>query len=298
MNNGDFILIPENMAIKKPDTKLLKIINQKKFNDKILYEIKSSFHKIKVIENEVGRFLHYKDTYQAGFINTNFYKGNLPYINYFLIPYLMNPKIEKILLIGLGSGKIVNDFEFLFDNLKTIDVVDIEENILNIAQTYFDFKPDEKFNFILQDGITYLRGNKKKYDLIVADIANNDGIDLRFLSDEYFAALKHSLKKTGIFVSNMCASPDFNNPENIFFKEFFPIYRKNFKNNFIFKSEHSDTIYYKVFFKLTERVIDITNVIIISSDKKYQIKEDENLINKIKKLNINIEEYIKDIATT
>lgn len=298
MNNGDFILIPENMAIKKPDTKLLKIINQKKFNDKILYEIKSSFHKIKVIENEKGRFLHYKDTYQAGFINTNFYKGNLPYINYFLIPYLMNPKIEKILLIGLGSGKIVNDFEFLFDNLKTIDVVDIEENILNIAQTYFDFKPDEKFNFILQDGITYLRGNKKKYDLIVADIANNDGIDLRFLSDEYFAALKHSLKKTGIFVSNMCASPDFNNPENIFFKEFFPIYRKNFNNNFIFKGEHSDTIYYKVFFNLTERVIDITNVIIISSDKKYQIKEDENLINKIKKLNINIEEYIKDIATT
>lgn len=298
MNNGDFILIPENMAIKKPDTKLLKIINQKKFNDKILYEIKSSFHKIKVIENEIGRFLHYKDTYQAGFINTNFYKGNLPYINYFLIPYLMNPKIEKILLIGLGSGKIVNDFEFLFDNLKTIDVVDIEENILNIAQTYFDFKPDKKFNFILQDGITYLRGNKKKYDLIVADIANNDGIDLRFLSDEYFAALKHSLKKTGIFVSNMCASPDFNNPENIFFKEFFPIYRKNFKNNFIFKGEHSDTIYYKVFFNLTERVIDITNVIIISSDKKYQIKEDENLINKIKKLNINIEEYIKDIAAT
>ena len=298
MNNGDFILIPENMAIKKPDTKLLKIINQKKFNDKILYEIKSSFHKIKVIENEVGRFLHYKDTYQAGFINTNFYKGNLPYINYFLIPYLMNPKIEKILLIGLGSGKIVNDFEFLFDNLKTIDVVDIEENILNIAQTYFDFKPDKKFNFILQDGITYLRGNKKNYDLIVADIANNDGIDLRFLSDEYFAALKHSLKKTGIFVSNMCASPDFNNPENIFFKEFFPIYRKNFKNNFIFKGEHSDTIYYKVFFNLTERVIDITNVIIISSDKKYQIKEDENLINKIKKLNINIEEYIKDIAAT
>ncbi len=298
MNNGDFILIPENMAIKKPDTKLLKIINQKKFNDKILYEIKSSFHKIKVIENEIGRFLHYKDTYQAGFINTNFYKGNLPYINYFLIPYLMNPKIEKILLIGLGSGKIVNDFEFLFDNLKTIDVVDIEENILNIAQTYFDFKPDKKFNFILQDGITYLRGNKKKYDLIVADIANNDGIDLRFLSDEYFAALKHSLKKTGIFVSNMCASPDFNNPENIFFKEFFPIYRKNFNNNFIFKGEHSDTIYYKVFFNLTERVIDITNVIIISSDKKYQIKEDENLINKIKKLNINIEEYIKDIATT
>ena len=45
---------------------------------------------------------------------------------------------------------------------------------------------NDKFNFILQDGITYLRSCKKKYDLIVVDVANNDGLDLRFLSDEYF----------------------------------------------------------------------------------------------------------------
>ncbi|MCD7779238.1 MAG: hypothetical protein LUH05_01030, partial [Candidatus Gastranaerophilales bacterium] len=162
MMQKDFILIPEELALKKPDLRLLNIINNKTFNDKVLFKINSDFHNIKVIENEIGRFLHYKDTYQAGFINTDFYRGNLPYINYFLISYLINPDIEKILLIGLGSGKIVNDFEFLFGKLKTIDVVDLEENIVDIAENYFDFKPSEKFNFILQDGITYLRLNKKK----------------------------------------------------------------------------------------------------------------------------------------
>ncbi len=296
MNQNNFILIPEELAIKKPDIRLLEVINNRKFNDKVLYKIKSSFHDIKVIENEIGRFLHYKDTYQAGFIDTDFYRGNLPYINYFFIPYLMNPKIEKILLIGLGSGKIVNDFECLFDNLKIIDVVDIEENILNIAQTYFNFKKNKKFNFILQDGVTFLRCNKKKYDLIVADTANNEGIDLRFLGDDYFSVIKHSLKKNGIFVSNMCASPDFNNPQNIFFKDFFPVYRRRFKNNLVFKGNYSDKIYYKVFFNLTQRVIDVTNVIIISSDKNYQIKKDKKLINNIEKLNINIKEYVKDLA--
>lgn len=294
MNNEEFVLIPEELAIKKPKKELLEIINNKIFNDRVLFELESDFHNIKVIENEIGRFLHYKDTYQAGFINTNFYKGNLPYINYFLIPYLMNPKIKNILLIGMGSGKIINDFEFLFEDLKSIDVVDLEENITNIAKNYFNFKESDKFNFILQDGITYLRNNKRKYDLIVVDVANNDGIDLRFLSDEYFKIIKKSLKKGGIFASNMCASPDFNNKKNKFFTDFFPQYNKFFENNLIFKGNYSDKIYYKCFFDIDERVIDITNVIIFSSDKYFKINFLKDLIEKIKKLNINIENYLKD----
>jgi len=294
MINENSILIPEELAIKEPNKKLLKIINNKKFNDKVLYEIQSDFHNIKVVENEIGRFLHYSDTYQAGFINTKFYKGNLPYINYFLIPYLMNPNIENILLIGLGSGKIVNDFEFLFKNLKTIDVVDLEENITFIAEKYFDFKPSQKFNFILQDGITYLRNSKKKYDLIVTDVANNDGIDLRFLGDEYFKSVKKSLKKSGVFVSNMCASPDFENPDNKFFTEFFCIYKKYFKNNLIFKGNYSDKVYYKSFFDIDERVIDITNVIIISSDKYSKLTVKEQDKEKISKLGIDINNYLAD----
>ena len=289
--NDDFVLIPEELAIKKPKKELLKIINNKTFDDNVLFELESNFHTIKVIENEVGKFLHYADTYQAGFINTEFYKGNLPYINYFLIPYLMNPKIENILLIGLGSGKVVNDFEFLFDNLKSIDVVDLEENIVDIATNYFGFKKSEKFNFILQDGITYLRNNKKKYDLIVVDVANNDGIDLRFLNDDYFKSIKKSLKKSGIFVSNMCASPDFENKKNIFINDFMPVYQSNFENNYVFKGDYSDEVYYKSFFNIDERVIDITNVIIISTDKEYKINSDTN---KIEKLNIDITKYLKD----
>lgn len=290
------VIIPEELAIKSPKKELLEIINNKVFNDKVLYKITSNFHDIKVIENEKGRFLHYKDTYQAGFINTDFYKGNLPYINYFLIPYLMNPKMKKILLIGFGSGKIVNDFEFLFDNLQRIDVVDLEENITDIAQKFFNFKASGKFNFILQDGITYLRNNRQKYDLIVVDVANNDGIDIRFLSDDYFTSVKKSLKKDGIFVSNMCASPDFTNKKNIFFNEFFPVYKRFFLNNLIFKGNYSDKVYYKSFFDIDERVIDITNVIIISSDKYKIIEQNQQNIEKISKLGINISYYLNDIS--
>lgn len=286
------IIIPEYLAIHEPDEKLLDIINEKEFNDNILFEKQSNFHNIKVIENEIGRFLHYKDTYQAGFINTKSYKGNLPYINYFTIPYLINPNAKNILLIGFGTGKIVNDWEKIFSKLVTIDVVDIEENIFEIATSYFNFKKSNKINFHLQDGLVYLRENKKKYDIIVVDVASDEGIDDRFLSNDYFTLIKKSLSKNGIFVSNLCSSADLEHPENTFFQSLKETYKATFNNVAIFKGNESDKVYYKAFFDIDQRVIDITNLIFISSMQNIQFSKNYS---PIENLNINIKAYINDL---
>lgn len=286
------IIIPEYLTIHEPDEKLLDIINTKVFNDRLLYYKRSDFHTISVVENEIGRFLHYKDTYQAGFIDTPVYKGNLPYINYFTLPYLINPKVKNILLIGFGTGKIVNDWEKLFENLKSVDVVDIEENILEIAQSYFGFKKTDKVNFILQDGIVYLRKNKKKYDLIVVDVASDDGIDERFLSEEYLNLIKKSLTKKGIFVSNLCSSADFEHEDNTFFRSVMDLYKSCFKDVCVFKGNESDRVYYKAFFGIDKRVIDITNVIIFSSDAEMRFNTDYA---KYDEIGIEVKAYLNDM---
>ena len=288
------IIIPEYLAIHEPKEELLEIINNKTFNDRVLYEKQSDFHDIKVIENEIGRFLHYKDTYQAGFINTQFYKGNLPYINYFTIPYLINPDIKNILLIGFGTGKIVNDWEKLFDNLESIDVVDIEENIFDIAADYFEFKKSDSINFFLQDGLVFLRENNKKYDLIVTDVASDDGIDDRFLSDDYFKLIKKSLTSNGVFVSNLCSSADLTCKENTFFHSILDTYQSHFKQVSIFKGNESDRVYYKAFFDIDERVIDITNVILISSKQQFSVGKDYQ---KIKATGLDIVPYVNDLQS-
>ena len=288
------IIIPEYLAIHEPKEELLEIINNKTFNDRVLYEKQSDFHDIKVIENEIGRFLHYKDTYQAGFINTQFYKGNLPYINYCTIPYLINPDIKNILLIGFGTGKIVNDWERLFDNLDSIDVVDIEENIFDIAADYFEFKKSDSINFFLQDGLVFLRENNKKYDLIVTDVASDDGIDDRFLSDDYFKLIKKSLAPNGLFVSNLCSSADLTCKENTFFHSILDTYHSHFKQVSIFKGNESDRVYYKAFFDIDERVIDITNVILISSKQQFSVGKDYE---KIKATGLDIVPYVNDLQS-
>lgn len=286
------IITPEELAIHEPDEKLLEIINNKTFNDKILYEQESFFHHIKIVENEIGRFLHYKDTYQAGYINTPTYKGNIPYINYFLIPYLFNPKIESILLIGLGTGIVVNQFEKLFKNLKKIEVVDIEENILEIAKNFFNFKQPPIFNFELQDGLVFLNNTKKKYDLIIVDVASDEGIDTRFCEKEYLETIKKHLKKDGIFVANMPSSADVLNQKNTFILDLLKDYKALFKTVNLYKGNTSDKIYYKSFFNIEERVIDITNLIFIASDQELKINAP---IIDIEKIGVSIQNYLADL---
>lgn len=286
-------IIPEDLSIHKPNKNLLKKMDLNELKEKILFKKQSDFHEIYVAENKIGRFLKYKDTYQAGYINSKNYRGNLPYINYFLIPYLMNKNIENILIVGFGSGIIVNQYEKIFSKLKRIDVVDIEENIFPIAQKYFNFKLSDKMNFYLQDALIYLKISKRKYDLIVVDVASDDGIDERFCGLEYLDLIKSRLKKDGIFVSNMPSSRDIFNKKNKFVLRLIEKYNEKFNYIKLFSGKTSNKIYYKTFFDIDEEVYDVTNLIMISSDKDYDFSSD---FLPIKSLGVEIKDYLEDLV--
>jgi spermidine synthase len=127
--------------------------------------------------------------------------------------------------------------------------------------------------------------------LIVVDVASDDGIDDRFLSEEYFDSIKNCLTNNGLFVSNLCASPDFEHEENTFFKSIKKLYKETFEKIEIFKGNESDRVYYKSFFDINQRVIDITNVIIISSMSEFVISKNYA---QFEKIDLDIKPYLKD----
>ncbi len=286
-------IIPENLEIHKANKTLENIIDNTKIKEKLLYKVKSDFHDIYVVKNKFGKFLKYKDTYQAGIFDCDNYKGNLPYINYFLIPYLMNKNAKNVLFIGMGSGKIINQYEILFEKLSKIDIVDIEEYIFPVAEKYFDFKVSDKMNFYLQDGIIYLKNSKTKYDIIITEIAGTEGCDTRLCEDEFFKIIKSRLTAKGIFVINLPSSRDIFNKKNEFFLNTLNNLKGIFSNINLYNGETSNKIFYKTFFNIDKPVFDITNAILICSNKN-TTNIDEDIEEIYKKLNIKMEEYLKD----
>ncbi len=282
-------IIPENLSLKSP----VKHKDNFDIHEKIIRKFNSTFHEIKIVQNDLGRFIKYKDTYQAGYIKTKSYEGNLPYINYFLIPCLMNKNIKDVLFIGLGSGYIIKQYKKLF-KIKRLDIVDIEEYSLEIAEKYFDFCLDDNTNFYLQDALIFLKTAKKKYDLIVVDVADNHGIDERFCEIEYLNLIKKHLKKEGIFVSNMPSSRDIFNKKNKFFLGLINKYKNVFKHIKLYNGETSNKIFYKTFFNSDNILFDITNIIMISSEKDYNISSDYKAFNELK---VNIAQYLDDLIS-
>lgn len=294
------VIIPENI-MKKQDVDLesVAVACIRMAEDEILFETESPFHSIAVCENSIGRFLRYGISFQAGKINTPVYKGNIPYLNYFLLLYILRKNAKKILLIGFGIGLLVKQFEKIFKNLEVFDVVDIEENILPIAKNYFDFEESEKFHFHLQDALVYLRNNKTKYDIIITDVAGNEGIDERFFEDDFFKNIKKSLKKDGVFAFNSCANTDFDEDEKTFFGYTVKKYKEHFKNFAVFNGMTSDLTYFKTFFDIDKRVLDVTNAIFFASDKDFEKKMFANISDNdlavISSLGVDIKPYSKDL---
>ena len=291
------VMIPETLITKEVSPEETAKAYVVSMQDKVLWKKESDFHSVSVCENPVGRFLRYGISFQAGIINSDLYRGNIPYLNYFLIPYLLKPNAKNILLIGFGSGLLVKQYEQLFENLKNIDVVDIEENILFLAKTFFGFNESKKFGFNLQDALVYLRNNIKKYDIIAVDVAGNEGLDKRFFGDEYFELIKKSLKKHGVYIFNSCANTDLKE-KNTFFGFTLDIFKRFFKNFAVFEGKNSDKLYYKIFFDTDKPLLNITNCIFIGTDKNLSEKDFEfkkDISAKTEKICPNFENYLKDL---
>ena len=293
------VIIPENLMKKDVDVEAITTACAKMVTDDVLWETESTFHSISICENPQGRFMRYGISFQAGRVDTPFYKGNIPYLNYFLIPYLLKKNAKKILVIGFGTGILIKQYEKLFNNLEQIDAVDIEENILSIASRFFDFEEGKNFHFHLQDALVFLRNNKTKYDIIITDVAGNEGVDKRFFENEFFNNIKKSLKKDGIFAFNSCSNINYDENENEFFGFTVKKYKEYFKNFAVFDGQTSDMLFYKIFYDIHERLIDVTNAIIIASDdlltessfKNYSKKDFE----KVESIGVNLEKYLKDL---
>ncbi len=294
------IIPPEKFALKEPLQEDIELFENKIFQDKILYEKESIFHKISVVENEIGKFLKFDDcTYQAGFISHDFYSGNIPYINYFLLPVLQNPDMKNILLVGLGTGKVVKDFENLLPNLKHIDIVDIDPEITSIATDYFDFKQSDKTQIHIQDGRVFIRESKNKYDLIIVDVAGDEGVPYRFMTEDFFVETKNALAENGCFVLNSFGSYLLDKEENVVPRCVLKSLEDVFSDISTFCCNYSDEIFYKTFYDKDYRLIDITNIIYFASNGQMfdniceKAQEKASMFDNIGVLNI--EQYAKDL---
>ena len=113
-----------------------------------------------------------------------------------LLPWF-NLEGKSALLIGLGSGHLINTFSN-FD-IKT-DSIEIDPAVVEAAEKYFNFNPTGQV--IVGDARYQVKKLEKKYNFIVHDCFTGGAEPIHMLSLEMIRELKANLASGGILALN------------------------------------------------------------------------------------------------
>ncbi len=119
---------------------------------------------------------------------------------------LLHPRPQDVLLIGGGVSGITN--ELLKYQLKSLDYVELDYKMVELASKHIEFNPAVKI--FTADGITYLKETDKKYSLIIINLPNPSTAQInRFYTLEFFRLCKEKLLESGILTFTLETSESF-----------------------------------------------------------------------------------------
>jgi spermidine synthase len=175
-----------------------------------LKRILSYFTPITILKKESKISKSFEVTWNDGKLvldteNTNFSYGSLQKV---LKKGLLEIGIEEIqnvkniLLLGVAGGSViqtlVNDFNFK----GKITGIEIEEEIIEIGNLYFDLDTFENLEIIISDAEVFVKNNADKYELIIIDIFQDNLMPDFLFEVSFINNLKKRLVDNGNILFN------------------------------------------------------------------------------------------------
>ncbi len=180
-------------------------------NYKVLYEHDSLYHHIKVVQDGTFRRLHFDESFQSEMDISDPLKMSFLYTSYLHLGVVAHPQPSRVLFIGLGGGSAPRKFLHDYVALTSVDAVDIDPEVVNVAKRYFDLPKDPRLRIITQDGRLFLKKMAREiaakrsepYDMVIIDAYNASSIPYHLTTREFVLAARKVLASDGVVVSNI-----------------------------------------------------------------------------------------------
>lgn len=154
------------------------------------------------------------------------------YLKFYRMVQYFNPEIDSALMLGGCNYSYPRDFLKSFPE-ASIDVVEIDPKMTELAKTYFNLQKNSKLNIIHEDARIFLNKNEKKYGAIFSDAFNSNGsIPYQLTTIETVKKEYQSLNNNGIFLANIIGS--INGERSEFLRAEYATYQKVFPQVYLF----------------------------------------------------------------
>jgi spermidine synthase len=126
----------------------------------------------------------------------------VPYTAAIAASAIFHPNAKRVLMIGLGGGGFNQFFEKAIPN-ATLETVELDPQVLALAQKYLGFKPSDRDKVNVLDGRMFLRHSKTVYDWIILDAFRGGFVPPHLKTVEFYKLAQSHLTRDGLFVANV-----------------------------------------------------------------------------------------------
>lgn len=114
----------------------------------------------------------------------------------------LKPAPKHILLIGLGGGSLL---KFCYHHLPTtrLTALEIDPDVIALRKQFCIPDDNERLQVVCADAIEYLRDQQSRFDLILLDGFDIDGLVAKLHNQSFYAQCYQALSDDGLLVCNM-----------------------------------------------------------------------------------------------
>jgi len=154
------------------------------------------------------------------------------YTKYYHLARYFDPGFKTTLMFGGAGYSFPKDFLLKYPQ-ATIDVVEIDPAITELAKKYFDLKENPRLSIYHADGRVFLNKTKKKYDVIFGDaFSSNYSIPYQLTTREAVKRKFEILADDGIVILNTISS--INGEKGQFLRAEYATYKDIFPQVYLF----------------------------------------------------------------
>jgi spermidine synthase len=126
----------------------------------------------------------------------------LPYARVAFAGLALSHEPRRMLIIGLGGGTLPMFLRKHYPG-ATIDVVDIDPDVVLVAKQFFSFREDERMRAHVADGRLFVEKIQQPYDVIFLDAFGADSVPAHLTTLEFLGAIRAGLTPGGVVIGNV-----------------------------------------------------------------------------------------------